>query len=194
MGEIAQEAEAPDQDAELHAALIAGEEDAVAEFEQRYRRQFIAHGKAKGMSLEDSEDAWQDVFFASAREAHRLTPLGEGLRKYAWGMMRNLVADHYEKQSSAHESLDEEQVSREAIRHQRVAPTMVDNSIRQAVRRCLEGLSAAPRALLEALFTEGLPPDVLAERLGIPRNTVYKRKTRALTQIRPCLEEALCAS
>jgi len=181
-----------DPDAELHAAIIAGEQAAVAEFDQRYREQFMSRGVRKGMPLADAEDAWQEVFIGTIQRARSLTgPLGQSLRQYASKAMGNRIADYHrsrERELRVDLSVDE------------LAPTdapahsHADERVRAEVRRCLERVGDTHRVILEALFTEQLTPEALADTLGVPRNTVYQKKIRALARIRPCLEEALRAN
>jgi RNA polymerase sigma factor (sigma-70 family) len=177
-----------DRDAMLHAAIIACEENAVAEFEQRYRKGFITRGLCRGLTAEDAEDAWQEVFLSTIDRAATLTgPLGLSLRQYASRAMGNQIADHHRGRRS-NISLDEVAADPPSER------PPVNERIRAAVKRCLERVADNHRVLLEALFVEEVPPDILAETLAVPRNTIYKRKSRAFAEIRPCLEEALGAN
>jgi RNA polymerase sigma factor (sigma-70 family) len=181
-----------DRDAEMHAAIIAGREEALAEFEQQYRGPFIARGTGKGMSLEEAEDAFQEVFFSTVRRAATLEgPLGLSLRKYASRAMGYRIAEHFRRPTEA--SLDEmEDTDTRQIPTAESSPaSAVNNRLRDAVRRCLDALSETYRAILEAIVVGQMEPGAVAEALGLPRNTVYKAKGRALKQIRPCLEEAL---
>lgn len=184
-----------DRDAELHAAIIAGKEEALAEFEQRYRRPFIARGVGKGMSPEEAEDAFQEVFFSTVRRAATLEgPLGLSLRQYASRAMGYHIADHFRRPAEV--GLDEiENTARRQFAPAVTSPEpRAHDRIRDAVRRCLDGLSETYRAILEAIFVGQMAPEMVAETLGVPRNTVYKAKGRALEKIRPCLEDALHAS
>jgi RNA polymerase sigma factor (sigma-70 family) len=188
-----------DRDAELHAAIIAGKEDALAEFERRYRLPFIARGVAKGMSPEDAEDAFQDVFLSTAQRAATLEgPLGLSLRKYATGAMGFRIAEYLDDRSRRPKvtSIDTigEGNSRLAAPEPATVEPQSDDHIRAAVRQCLERLSEGARAILEAIYFGQLSPELVAETLGVARNSVYRAKARALDKIRPCLEEALHAN
>jgi RNA polymerase sigma factor (sigma-70 family) len=185
-----------DRDAELHAAIIADKEDALAEFEQRYRLPFIARGVAKGMSVEDAEDAFQDVFLSTAQRASTLEgPLGLSLRRYANGSMGFRIAEYLDNRTRRPKVMSIDTVGDDNAQLAAPEPASVepqsDEHIRAAVRRCLEGLSEGGRAILEVIYFGQLSPELAAESLGVARNTVYKAKTRALDKIRPCLEEAL---
>lgn len=193
--EVSSADEPVDRDAELHAAIIAGKEDALGEFEQRYRRPFIARGVGKGMSPEEAEDAFQEVFFSTIQRAGTLEgSLGLSLRQYASRAMGFRIVDHFRRPVEL--SFDEI----EDIDGRDIAPagtpseSQGDARIRVAVRRCLDELSEAYRAILEAIFIGQMVPDTVAQTLGMPRNTIYKAKGRALEKIRPCLEEALHAA
>ena len=187
-----------DRDAALHAAIIAGKEDALAEFEQRYRHPFIARGVAKGMSVEDAEDAFQDVFLSTAQRAATLEgPLGLSLRKYATGAMGFRIAEYLDDRSCRPKVTSIDTIGDGNTQLAESEPDSVkpqsDDYIRAAVRQCLEGLSEGGRGILEAIYFGQLSPELVAETLGVARNTVYKAKGRALDKIRPCLEDALHA-
>ncbi|MHB8689080.1 MAG: RNA polymerase sigma factor [Candidatus Dormibacteraceae bacterium] len=184
-----------DRDAEMHAAIIAGEDEALAEFEQRYRRPFIARGTGKGLSPEEAEDAFQEVFFSTVQRAGTLEgPLGLSLRKYASRAMGYRIAEHFRR--PAEESLDEidDTDTRPIPMAGSSSESAVNNRLRDAVRRCLDDLSETYRAILEAIVVGQMAPNTVAETLGLPRNTIYQAKGRALKRIRPCLEEAVHAA
>lgn len=185
-----------DRDAELHAAIIAGKEDAVAEFERRYRTPFIARAVHKGLSPEDAEDAYQEVFLSTIQRAATLQgPLGLSLRKYASMAMRFQIAEHHRALPGELSLDDLGQREKEAGREARppAVASQASDRVRAAVRRCLDLLREGHRVVLELLFYDQMSPEAIAETVGVARNSVYKTKTRALQQIRPCLEEALHA-
>jgi len=185
-----------DRDAELHAAIVAGKEDAVAEFERRYRTPFIARAVHKGLSPEDAEDAYQEVFLSTIQRAASLEgPLGLSLRQYASMAMRFQIAEHH-RALPRDLSLDdlgdrEKDAGREA--HLPAAASQTSDRVRAAIRRCLDLLREGHRVVLELLFYDQMSPEAVADTVGVARNSVYKTKTRALQHIRPCLEEVLHA-
>jgi RNA polymerase sigma factor (sigma-70 family) len=167
---------------------------AVAEWEGLYRDRLIAYASRKGLSAEDAEEAFSDAFFATMRRASSLDgPLGLSLRKHAFGVVANKIADFYRKAADNAESLDELIEKDPAGLPLPPAPLSVqpDARIAEAVRRCMETIKASYRVLLELLYYEGLPAEAVAELLGVEVNTVYKAKGRAIGRIKPCLEEAL---
>jgi RNA polymerase sigma factor (sigma-70 family) len=182
-----------DRDAELHARIISGEEEAVAEWEREYRDRLFRYAMRKGLPPEDAEDAFSDAFFATIKRAASLEgPLGLSLRKHAFAVVANKIADFHRRRTDDPVSLDrliEEGKDDPAI----AAPhsTRPDERIVEAIRRCMQAIRGSYRILLELLYYEELPVDVVAERLGVEVNTVYKTKGRAITRIKPCLEEAL---
>lgn len=183
-----------DRDAELHARIIAGEEEAVAEWEREYRDRLFRYATRKGLPPEDAEDAFSDAFFATMKRAASLEgPLGLSLRKHAFAVVANKIADFHRRRTDDPVSLDrliEEGNDEGAIL---AAPhsTRPDERIVEAIRRCMQAIKGSYRILLELLYYEQFPVDVVAERLGVEVNTVYKTKSRAIARIKPCLEEAL---
>lgn len=184
----------PDRDAAIHARIVVGERSAVAEWEELYGDRLIAYATRKGLSPEDAEEAFSDAFFATMRRASSLEgPLGLSLRKHAFGVVANKIADFHRKADHQTDSLDrliEEDPAGLPV-HPMSPSVQTDARIANAVRRCMEAIKASYRVLLELLFYEGLPAEAVAELLGIEVNTVYKTKGRAISRIKPCLEEAL---
>jgi RNA polymerase sigma factor (sigma-70 family) len=173
---------------------VVGERSAVAEWEELYRDRLIAYATRKGLSPEDAEEAFGDAFFATMKRASSLEgPLGLSLRRHAFGVVANKIADFHRNASHHVDSLDKLFEENPAgLPVYPVSPSVQpDARIANAVRMCLEAIKASYRVLLELLYYEGLPAEAVAELLGVEVNTVYKTKGRAISRIKPCLEEAL---
>jgi RNA polymerase sigma-70 factor (ECF subfamily) len=180
--------ERPERDravAELHALLVR-----AARFELSRRRGELAH--VRGEELEDvAMQAADDALVAvlakldDFRGASRFTTwaykfalleAGVKLRRRAW-QGREVVLDeaHWpafaDGRSSAHDELER-------------------SELLDALRRAVDGaLTPRQREVFVALALNGVPIDVLAERLGTTRGALYKMLHDARRKLRAVLAE-----
>lgn len=180
----------PDDDRALHAGIIAGQHEALEEWEARYRARMLAAGRHAGLSLEDAEEAWfGEAVLAIWQGASRIRPLGFGLKKYAFGVMRMQARSRRREAQAASASLDG--MAERGVAVRLPTATAMPDQRRQAVLRCLESLRPAERVLVELLYMNRVDPEVVAEARGVKTLSVRRAGERARERIRPCLEEAL---
>lgn len=179
-----------EDDAALHAGIIAGHDRALEIWEARYRRRMIAAATRDGMPADDAEQAWiAEALPAVWERAAAIFPRGVGLARYAFGAMRNQARVHLKARAREALSLDTVPPGLMATANS-VGPAM-SRRRREAVLACLERLSPRDRALVELLYMERVDPEVIAERCGIDVRSVRRAGERARQRIRPFLEEAL---
>lgn len=180
--------ETPDEDEEIHAQIIVGSAQALATWYDKYRGVLIAKALRSRLPIAAAEGAFDETFEAAMSAAHRLRPLGEGLRRFAYTVLKNQIAEWHREHKPEY-SLDEL-----TERHRQFGERDIDvrapAPVTEAVRRCLETLRDADRQLLELLYIEGETIQALADQMAVKRNTLDQRHGRALARIRPCLEAA----
>jgi RNA polymerase sigma-70 factor (ECF subfamily) len=166
--------------ADLHALLLRG-----AHFELGRRR--VAPGEADDLATQAANDALTAILakLDSFRGASRFTTwaykfvlleAGVKARRRAWQGREVLLADEAwataaDERPSAHELLEETETLR---------------LVRDAVR---SRLTDHQRAVFVALALDGVPIDVLAERLGTTRGALYKTLHDARRKLRAALSE-----
>src|SRR5262245_60458493 len=95
-------------DVQLHERMIMLDPAALAEWESRHRRGVVGWLIRGGLSSSDAEEVWNAVFAATIDASPTLEPLGISLKRYAYGVARNLRADLLERDAQAKvEPLDE---------------------------------------------------------------------------------------
>jgi len=168
--------------------MIAGQAEALEMWEDRYRDRMVAAGERDGLLPDEAEEAWfSEALPAVWRRAASIQPLGSGLMKYAFGIMRVQARSRRRLRAGAAGSL------KETMHANPAPPTPMRARRRAAVRDCLEALSDRDRMLVELLYMERVVPGVIAERVGVQARSIQRAGERAKHKIRPCLEEALDA-
>jgi RNA polymerase sigma factor (sigma-70 family) len=170
-------------DLDVHLAAIAlGDADAfgrwMAGAEPVLRaglRRFAAHVDAEAVLQETLLRVWQ--------VAPRFAPDGRpnGLVRIGHRIAHNLaISEIRKRRETAPEAAEPA-----------VAPSTPDPMLREVIVKCREKLPAKPKEALAArLSSEGGEPDlVLAERLGMTKNTFLQNFTRARALLSECLKK-----
>jgi RNA polymerase sigma factor (sigma-70 family) len=188
-------------DAELHVGILAGDQGAIGRWHDRIAPVVRRVLHRKGITNEEAEEIFDDVFVSTIRHAATITPLGSGLRPYIMGAVRRKIADHFEASKTRVETVplrDDDDAEAEttgrpdpvatvAIARSAVA-TATDAS--PAVRRlqdCLEKVTPGVRRLAE-LWMDESTDDEIAEALGIAKTSVRKYVQRMKAALQQCIE------
>jgi RNA polymerase sigma-70 factor (ECF subfamily) len=101
---------------------------------------------------------------------------------FARGIARHLIADA-RREAVRRTSLDAVDPLRLAVNADPLRALVRDEDVRR-VRTALDTLSRDDRAVLCALYVDGLSPGDIAARTGQPSERIRKRKSRALARLR----------
>ena len=162
----------------------SGEGPANEDFVRLLEDMAFSMALARLHDREAALDVAQETMLAVLRAASKGVILEqEKLEKYVCGTVRNLVCKHlrarYQQEHLAvpppAPSPDAEEDLEEAER----------NCI---VRRVFRGLARGDRQVLAMTIVSGLSPSQVADRLGVPPDTVRHRKMRALKRARTLFE------
>ena len=186
---ISVEISQPDPDTDLHLGILAGDINALQYWETKYRRLMIRRAIQRGLPNLDAENAFENAFHQTMTMATRLTPIGSSLRRMAYTVLARRIAD-YHRGSAPHASLEAEGESGREIAALMSPSTDESHELPEEIAGCLERLTKEQKQVIELLFIEDLPSDVVADRLGIARNSVIKAKGRALRALEECLERS----
>ncbi|MBK9385311.1 MAG: sigma-70 family RNA polymerase sigma factor [Planctomycetes bacterium] len=183
----------------------AGSEPARDAFAQRYEplvRSYLAARWRLGRENEEVRDAAQDVFVECFKAGGALERVERdrpgGFRAYLYGVISNVAAmiergETRRRRREGGPSIEAERLpANDATLSQvfdRAWTQMVAREARLALaeRRREDAAMAERFHCLELRYTEGLPPRVIAERLGLPIETVYERLKRARQDYRDAL-------
>ncbi len=125
------------------------------------------------------DDLSQSVMLAALCALRQEMPRNpEILPSFIFGIARNLVNDHFRRLSR---NRTEDLSTAESIADTNVVTR--EREMIEDARREIERLDFSDRQILELTLTEGLEPNEIAERLGLPGATVRQRKSRAMKKL-----------
>ena len=178
---------APQEDAELLAAIAAGDRVAFAGFFARYARRVKAFLIRSGTRVDEAEELSQEVMVTVWRKAASFDPAKASAATWLFTIARNrridLIRRHARPAPDPEDPLFQPDPDPDGAdilgRRQRDA----------ALRVALAELPEAQREVLQVAFFEGLSQSEIAERLGLPLGTVKSRARLALARLRAALGE-----
>jgi RNA polymerase sigma-70 factor (ECF subfamily) len=175
-----------DDDLMKRAAL--GDSEAIATLYDRYAAALLGVAIRVLGTRSEGEDVLHDVFVSLPQRARYYTAERGAVIAWLAILVRNASIDRQRRRGRAAQLglRAEARPAEEAPDPERSA---VATSAREQVRRALAALPAAQRASLEAAFFEGLTYTEIAEREGLPLNTVKSRCARALHALREALAD-----
>ncbi len=176
-------------DADLHALIIARDERAFAEWERRTAPDVFRMIRGRGLSDEDSEEIWNNALLRvwdRALSDPPLEPVGEGLRRYAFGVASRQVAGRFRDRSRQVATVPLDDREKEPSTGLWLPDRRPTKALR-ALRRCMEMIEERWRIVLEMVKIEA-GPDAIAAALGIGKGSVRKYIQRAKAAIRHCVE------
>jgi len=167
-------------DPDLVRAAMQGDREAFGGLYERYARPVFWDLVARLERREDAEDAVQAAFVAAWRALPRLRR-PERFAPWLFRIARNEAFDLARRDRPRLVRLD-------AIREP-VAPAPPAVAEAEAVRRALEGVKPASRAIVLLRVLEGWSAAEVAAAQGMSVSTVRRRYARALDHLRRALEK-----
>lgn len=170
-------------DLDVHlAAIAAGDAGAFARW-MAGAEPVLRAGLRRFAAQVDAEAVLQETLLRVWQVAPRFVSDGrpDGLVRLGHRIARNLAVSELRKRGGQ---------APEALPSARIDPRPPDPMLRGVIEGCREKLPAKPAQALDArLQSGGLDPDdVLAERLGMKKNTFLQNFTRARALLAACLE------
>ena len=172
----------------------------VAQAFVEYRERLLKFIRSRVRAFEDAEDILSEVFYNFARVDAIANPV-EQTAAWLYRAARNKIIDHYKKKKDIPFSLfadgddsggDEDLFdiidilsANEATPETEMLRTFVWDAIKSA----LDELPDAQRDIFIQMEFEGLPVKELAEKTGVPVNTLLSRKHYAVKFLRAKLKE-----
>jgi RNA polymerase sigma-70 factor (ECF subfamily) len=172
--------------AELCARILRGDPAAEAELIDRFLPRVRTMVSVRMNDPESVDDLSQSIMLAALCSLRTEMPRNpEILPSFLFGIARNFVNDHFRRRG------------RERTEDLAAAESIPDSPIKAREREMIEDakreigrLDAPDREVLELTLTEGLEPNEIAERLGLPGATVRQRKSRAMKRLLERLSRA----
>jgi len=178
-------------DSDLAARFDRGEGEALNALCRRHYPTVFRFAYHLTQNLPEAEDCTQEAFARFIRSWSRWQVRGQGAGPWLTTIVRNVVADHWQKQlkvtkiydpllsgaagvASAAQSPDSDTLERECL---------------AAVEEALRTMDPPCRELIELLFRKGLTQKEAAEKLGDSHEAVKKRYQRCLKRLQADLGE-----
>jgi RNA polymerase sigma factor (sigma-70 family) len=186
------------QDREMVAAIVAGDQDGMAEAYDKYAVPLYSYCRSLLREPADAADAVQDTFLVAAAKLGGLRDPGK-LRSWLYAVARNECYRRL-RAAEATSALDEARDLPAAAGGQASAAEAVDVAsaveqaeVRQFVRDAIAGLNPSERDVIELSLVQGLDADELADTLGVSRNHAHALVSRARSQLERSLGALLVA-
>jgi len=177
--------------------------NSVAQAFAEYRERLLKFIRSRVRALEDAEDIVQDVFYNFARVNELANPV-EQTAAWLYRAARNKIIDHYKKKKDVPFSFfvddgDSEDddlsdiidilASDENTGENTPETETLRSFAWDAIKNALDELPQAQRDIFIQTEFEGLPVKEIAEKTGVPVNTLLSRKHYAVKFLREKLRE-----
>lgn len=174
-------------DAELHTLILAGDEAALAAWEDRVRPDVLRMLANDGTAPEDAEEIWQEAFLATWARLMKeppLNPPGESLRAYVFRVASNICGRN---RAARARSIETVPLIDETDEPTTAGVATMDSVRVRALRDCLEQGSERVR-LVAGLLMEQISRPQFAKALGIAETSVGQIVVRTKMVLADCIE------
>ncbi len=134
----------------------------------------------------DAEDALQEIFVKIWQRADRFAASGASPLGWLVAVARNQAIDLMRARKPVADSIDETWDVADAARDPETAAVLKGEGKR--IDRCMEELESERASAVRSAYVEGLSYQELADRHGVPLNTVRTWLRRSLLKLRECLD------
>jgi RNA polymerase sigma factor (sigma-70 family) len=174
--------------------------NSVAQTFTEYRERLLKFIHSRVRALEDAEDILSDVFYNFARVNEIANPV-EQTAAWLYRAARNRIIDHYKKKKDIPFSAfidedggdDNDDISDfiDILSADENTPEteMLRSLVWDAIKNALNELPSSQRDIFIQTEFEGLPVKEIAEKTGVPVNTLLSRKHYAVKFLREKLRE-----
>jgi RNA polymerase sigma-70 factor (ECF subfamily) len=187
-------------DLELLNRYSVGEEDAISEIIDRYKKRVFDYIRNMVKSEALADDIFQETFIKIVKSLNENRYVESGkLLSWMLRIAHNQVIDHFRKNKSeakvSYDNGDVNILNNKNLVDSNVEDQMIENQQHQTIRRLVERLSAEQKEVVIMRHYLGLSFKEIAEKTGVSINTSLGRMRYALINLRKMIEEenlALC--
>jgi RNA polymerase sigma-70 factor (ECF subfamily) len=185
---------------ELLNRYSVGEEDAISEIIDRYKKRVFDYIRNMVKSEALADDIFQETFIKIVKSLNENRYVESGkLLSWMLRIAHNQVIDHFRKNKSeakvSYDNGDVNILNNKNLVDSNVEDQMIENQQHQTIRRLVERLSAEQKEVVIMRHYLGLSFKEIAEKTGVSINTSLGRMRYALINLRKMIEEenlALC--
>lgn len=169
-------------DAELAAAFVRGDDDALHGVYQRWSSLVFTVARRNTGSDHDAADVTQAVFVAAWQGRSGFDPNAGSLPAWLLGITRRKVADHFRQLGRVPDPTDD-------VPEGAAADTALETTIERVLLADeLDRLGEPQKRIMELCFFQDMTHAQVASLLGLPLGTVKSHIRRSLGRLRDRLE------
>jgi RNA polymerase sigma-70 factor (ECF subfamily) len=172
------------EDLDLLARMKAGDQDAFAQFYDRFAPGLFSMIFAILRDQKESEDVLQDAFVQMWKRLATFDPTRSNLFTWAVMISRHKAIDRLRARNRQTRLVEAVVETKEVATQPGRAETSLPQDERDRVRRALAQLNDGQREAIDLAFFAGLTQSEIAEKLGAPLGTVKARIRRGLLALR----------
>jgi len=165
-------------DRELVERCLAGDELAAERFYGRHAGRVMAYLTRSGFARPDAEDLSQEVFIRALGSLDTFDESRGGLPQWIGAIARNVARRHWARRSP-HSAFDPGLADELFATPDGPNPSPEQQEEIDAVRQCVQQLSAELRRVVELRYVDGLTTRGVAAAVGMPEATVRLRLREA---------------
>ena len=173
-------------DADLHLRVVQGDETALVLIDERYQPLVVGWAMNEGLPISEAEAAWNDALLAFWKKAAGVAPKG-CVKPYLFGVVRNKVTDYRRSKDPLMHSKDVSDLPGAQVSP--LHPKVIDRPVTARMAGCLDLLPKDHRKAIDLVVLQDMRVKDAAEVMGAQPNTVLKWTSRALDQLRKCMED-----
>jgi len=174
--------------------------ETVAQTFAEYRERLLKFIRSRVRAFEDAEDILSEVFYNFARVNEMANPV-EQTAAWLYRAARNRITDHYKKKKDIPLSafIDDDDDGGDddlsdfidilSADENTPETEMLRSLLWDAIKNALDELPQTQRDIFIQTEFEGLPVNEIAEKTGVPANTLLSRKHYAVKRLREKLRE-----
>ncbi|MBO5710573.1 MAG: sigma-70 family RNA polymerase sigma factor [Rikenellaceae bacterium] len=187
-------------DLELLNRYSVGEEDAISEIIDRYKKRVFDYIRNMVKSEALADDIFQETFIKIVKSLNENRYVESGkLLSWMLRIAHNQVIDYFRKTKSeakvSYDNCEVNVLNNKNLVDSNVEDRIIEKQQHQTIRRLVERLSAEQKEVVILRHYHGLSFKEIAEKTGVSINTSLGRMRYALINLRKMIEEenlALC--
>ena len=187
-------------DLELLNRYSVGEEDAISEIIDRYKKRVFDYIRNMVKSETLADDIFQETFIKIVKSLNENRYVESGkLLSWMLRIAHNQVIDYFRKTKSeakvSYDNCEVNVLNNKNLVDSNVEDRIIEKQQHQTIRRLVERLSAEQKEVVILRHYHGLSFKEIAEKTGVSINTSLGRMRYALINLRKMIEEenlALC--
>ena len=187
-------------DLELLNRYSVGEEDAISEIIDRYKKRVFDYIRNMVKSEALADDIFQETFIKIVKSLSENRYVESGkLLSWMLRIAHNQVIDYFRKTKSeakvSYDNCEVNVLNNKNLVDSNVEDRIIEKQQHQTIRRLVERLSAEQKEVVILRHYHGLSFKEIAEKTGVSINTSLGRMRYALINLRKRIEEenlALC--